>query len=58
MLSDYFWRENNNLKHMVPTTSQTRLTVKDRVYADNPQTLDQLKANICDAIVEILPEIR
>ena len=31
--------------------------VKDRVYADNPQTLDQPKANIRDAIVEIMTEM-
>ena len=31
--------------------------VKPRVYADNLQTLDQLKANIRDVIVGILPEL-
>ena len=31
--------------------------MKDRVNADNPQTLDQLKTNIRDAIVEILIEM-
>ena len=31
--------------------------VKHRVYADNPHTLAQLKANIRDALVEILPEM-
>ncbi|ERL94484.1 hypothetical protein D910_11761 [Dendroctonus ponderosae] len=28
---------------------------KDRVYADNPQTLEQLKANIREVTTEILP---
>ena len=31
--------------------------VKDRVYAENPRTLDQGKINIRDTIVEILPKM-
>ena len=38
-------------------TSFCRDFVKDRVNADNSPTLDQLKANIRDAIFEILLEI-
>ena len=32
-------------------------SVKDRGYADYAQTLDQLKANIRDAIVKIFPKM-
>jgi len=33
------------------------LSTKDRVYPNNPQTLEQLKTNIREVLTEVLPEM-